>query len=78
MATARPQLSAVSHTPRVIGQAPLRMLQGSSRIGPVVKHQFEGSVDEFDLDLQKNGRGRIIFLGDGTEVLTEGDEEEGD
>lgn len=30
------------------------------------------------MDLQNNGRGRIIFLGDGTEVLTEGDEEEDD
>ena len=28
------------------------------------------------MDLQSNGRGRIIFLGDGTEVQTEGDDEE--
>ena len=44
--------------------------------GPGVKHQFEDSGDDYDMDLQNNGRGRIIFLGDGTEVLTEGDEEE--
>lgn len=46
--------------------------------GPGVKHQFEDSGDDYDMDLQNNGRGRIIFLGDGTEVLTEGDEEEDD
>ena len=46
--------------------------------GPGVKHQFEDSGDDYDMDLQNNGRGRIIFLGDGTEVMTEGDEEEDD
>ena len=30
------------------------------------------------MNLQNNGRGRSISLGDGTEVLTEGDEEEDD
>lgn len=45
--------------------------------GPGVKHQFEDSGDDYDMDLHNNGRGRIIFLGDGTEVLTDGNDEDG-
>ena len=41
-----------------------------------MKHQFEDSGDDYDMDLHNNGRGRIIFLGDGTEVLTDGNEED--
>ena len=43
-----------------------------------MRHQFEDSGDDYDMDLHNNNRGRIIFLGDGTEPLNEGDEEEED
>ena len=43
-----------------------------------MKNQFEDSGDDYEMDLHNNGRGRIIFLGDGTEPLNEGDEEEED
>lgn len=49
--------------------------------GPGVRHNFEDSGDDYDLDLPRSrgnvGRsGRIILLGDGTEVLTDGDDTE--
>ena len=45
--------------------------------GPGVRHRYDDSGDDFELDMdQRNrgfgGRGRIILLGDGTEVLTDG------
>lgn len=47
--------------------------------GPGVRNQFDDSPDEYDpgLDSRPAGRtGRIILLGDGTELLTDmGDEE---
>ncbi|KAL9100108.1 MAG: hypothetical protein Q9163_004483 [Psora crenata] len=46
--------------------------------GPGVRHQFQDSGDDYDVDLRNSGRGRTIFLGDGTEVLTDGDEDEKD
>lgn len=48
--------------------------------GPGVRHQFDDSPDDFDLDLDHRARGfggksgRIILLGDGTEVLTDADD----
>jgi protein phosphatase PTC2/3 len=51
--------------------------------GPGVRHQFDhDSPDEYELDLDNRSRGfggkngRIILLGDGTEVLTESDDTE--
>ena len=55
----------------------LMLLEAEFR-GPGVRHQFEDSGDDFDMDSQ-NGRGRIIFLGDGNEDnLPDGEEEEED
>lgn len=48
--------------------------------GPGVRHQFDESSDDYELDLEHRTRtfggrsGRIILLGDGTEVLTDSDE----
>ncbi len=49
--------------------------------GPGVRHQFDhDSPDEYELDLDNRSRGfggkngRIILLGDGTEVLTDSDD----
>lgn len=49
--------------------------------GPGVRHQFDHeSPDEYELDLDHRSRGaygrngRIILLGDGTEVLTDSDD----
>ncbi|KAG5928986.1 protein phosphatase type 2C [Claviceps africana] len=53
--------------------------------GPGVHHNYEGSGNRCDGDAEKQGgrtygsggsRGRIIFLGDGTEVLTDSDDTE--
>ena len=49
--------------------------------GPGVRRQYDDSGDDFDLDMDRSrglgGRaGRIILLGDGTEVLTDSDEHE--
>ncbi|KOS21583.1 Protein phosphatase 2C -like protein 3 [Escovopsis weberi] len=52
--------------------------------GPGVHHNFEDSDSGYDVDSDNKGkmfhapgsRGRIIFLGDGTEVLTDSDETE--
>lgn len=50
--------------------------------GPGVRNNVGDSEDDYDLDMEKRtsgigGReGRIILLGDGTEVLTESDETE--
>ncbi|KAK3170938.1 hypothetical protein OEA41_003022 [Lepraria neglecta] len=50
--------------------------------GPGVRHNFEDSGDDYDLDLDQRTRGvgsrsgRIILLGDGTEGLTESDDTE--
>ena len=51
--------------------------------GPGVRHQFDNdSPDEYELDLDKRSKGfggrggRIILLGDGTEVLTDSDDAE--
>jgi len=50
--------------------------------GPGVQRNFEDSGDDYDLDLDQRTRsaggrsGRIILLGDGTEVLTDSDEKE--
>ena len=45
--------------------------------GPGVRHTFDDSGDDYDLPRNRGngGRsGRIILLGDGTEVLTDGDD----
>ena len=50
--------------------------------GPGMRQNFEDSGDDYDLDLDQRNRGvggrngRIILLGDGTEVLTDSDETE--
>ena len=50
--------------------------------GPGVRHNFEDSGDDYDLNPDQRNRGagsrsgRIILLGDGTEVLTESDDTE--
>lgn len=50
--------------------------------GPGVRHQFDDSGDEYELDLNQRSKGfggrsgRIILLGDGTEVLTDSDDTE--
>jgi protein phosphatase 2C family protein 2/3 len=51
--------------------------------GPGVHHNYEDSDSGYDLDQEGGGkfslagnRGRIIFLGDGTEVLTGSDDTE--
>lgn len=50
--------------------------------GPGGRRNFEDSGDDYDLDLDQRSRGtggrsgRIIFLGDGSEVLTDSDERE--
>ncbi|KAL9621619.1 MAG: hypothetical protein Q9160_004011 [Pyrenula sp. 1 TL-2023] len=50
--------------------------------GPGVRHQMDDSPDEYDLDLDSRSKGfggrsgRIILLGDGTEVLTDADDAE--
>lgn len=47
--------------------------------GPGVRHSFDDSGDDYDLDLRNRGNpraGRIILLGDGTEVLTDSDDTE--
>ena len=48
--------------------------------GPGIKHQFEDSGDDYEMDLNNNnhGPGRIIFLGDGKEPLADGNEEDSD
>ena len=50
--------------------------------GPGMRRNFEDSGDDYDIDLDQRNRGvggrsgRIILLGDGTEVLTDSDETE--
>lgn len=50
--------------------------------GPGVRHRYDESGDDFELDMDQRTRGlggrpgRIILLGDGTEVLTDSDEHE--
>lgn len=52
--------------------------------GPGVHHNYEDSDSGYELDTENKGksfgvggyRGRIIFLGDGTEVLTDSDDTE--
>ena len=52
--------------------------------GPGVHHNFEDSDSGYEMDPENKGRsfgvggyrGRIIFLGDGTEVLTDSDDTE--
>ena len=50
--------------------------------GPGVRRQFDDNTDDFDMDMDQRTRGlggragRIILLGDGTEVLTDSDEHE--
>ena len=51
--------------------------------GPGVRHQYDqDSPDDYELDLDQRARGgfgrsgRIILLGDGTEVLTDSDDAE--
>ncbi|CAF9913302.1 Protein phosphatase 2C 2 [Imshaugia aleurites] len=50
--------------------------------GPGMRQNFEDSGDDYDLDVNQRNRGvggrsgRIILLGDGTEVLTDSDETE--
>jgi len=50
--------------------------------GPGIRHQFDDSPDDYELDSDRRNRafggrsGRIIHLGDGTEVLTDSDDAE--
>jgi protein phosphatase 2C family protein 2/3 len=60
----------------------LALLQTEFR-GPGVHHNFDDSDSGYDVDMDQkskgfgsNQRGRIILLGDGTEVLTDSDDTE--
>jgi len=50
--------------------------------GPGVRRSYNDSSDDFDLDMDQRTRGfggrsgRVIILGDGTEVLTDSDEQD--
>lgn len=53
--------------------------------GPGVHHNFDDSENDYENDVEQKGgrnfgiggyKGRIIFLGDGTEVLTDSDDTE--
>lgn len=52
--------------------------------GPGVHHRFEDSPDDYDLDVDQRSRmlgghsGRIILLGDGTEILTDAGDHDAD
>lgn len=53
--------------------------------GPGVHHRFDDSPDDYDMDLDQRTRmldggrsGRIILLGDGTEVLTDDGDNDAD
>ncbi|MCJ1389254.1 Protein phosphatase 2C 2 [Xylographa bjoerkii] len=54
----------------------------SEHRGPGVRRQYDDTDDDFDRDMDQRTRGvggrsgRIILLGDGTEVLTDSDEQE--
>lgn len=56
----------------------LRLRSTAEFRGPGVRHRFEDSGDDYDLTAdQRTGRsGKIILLGDGTEVLTDSDDPE--
>lgn len=52
--------------------------------GPGVHHRFDDSPDDYDLDMDQRSRmlsghpGRVILLGDGTEILTDSAENDTD
>lgn len=53
--------------------------------GPGIHHRFDDSPDDYDMDMDQRTRmlgggrgGRIILLGDGTEVVTDHAEDDGD
>lgn len=60
----------------------LRLSFAAESRGPGVKNHFDESGDDYDMDLDSRTRsmsgrqGRIILLGDGSEVLTESDDTE--
>ena len=70
-----------------------RLLQGTTHAdcaaaefrGPGTHHRFDDSPDDYDMDMDQRTRfiggraGRIILLGDGTEILTDqGHDDDGD
>lgn len=75
-----PRQSTASPTPVLAGQVFSNNAIAEFR-GPGVRHQYDqDSPDDYELDLNQRARGgfgrggRIILLGDGTEVLTDSDD----
>ena len=69
--------------PRLLGDSGLaKEISPAEFRGPGIRHHFEDSGDDYDMDVDQRTRGvggrsgRIILLGDGTEVLTDSDETE--
>ncbi|KAK7454169.1 protein phosphatase 2C [Colletotrichum acutatum] len=70
--------------PPEYGGALIHHLQLAEFRGPGVHHNFDDSDSGYDVDVENKGKpfgiggykGRIIFLGDGTEVLTDSDDTE--
>lgn len=64
------------------GDGPCAPPEYAENRGPGVGHQHNGGEEDYDLDMDQRTRGvggrsgRIILLGDGTEVLTDSDETE--
>ncbi|KAL8825875.1 MAG: hypothetical protein Q9191_004144 [Dirinaria sp. TL-2023a] len=64
------------------GDGPCAPPEYAESRGPGVRHRFEDSGDDYDMDLDPHSRGiggrsgRIILLGDGREILTESDDTE--
>jgi len=64
------------------GDGPCAPPEYAEHRGPGVRRQYDDTDDDFDRDMDQRTRGvggrsgRIILLGDGTEVLTDSDEQE--
>ena len=76
---AAPEYGKLSPKPNV--QKILAHLDLAEFRGPGNRRRYEDSEDDLDLDMDqrtrfRGGPGRIILLGDGTEVLTDSDEQE--
>lgn len=84
-----PMVTALARHQSLVSQTslcawPIPLTNASAEFkGPGVRRQYEDDGDDFEMDMDQRTRGigsgrsgRIILLGDGTEVLTDSDEHE--
>lgn len=77
----RPSTASLTRNPKKLPRRADGQICAAEFRGPGIRNQFEENPDDYDLEMERSRAfstrsGRIILLGDGTEVIPDQNEEE--